>query len=650
MHSIQRHTLERQAKRSRLASATGIILIGLMLPLIFWHSSIPRFLLVIWGAAQIPITLTLIASVRARIQGRNRTSRSWNLTTLICWSLSFGLLPWLAPTASGVAPDKYMLFCAMLAVTGVIAVAAAQLPYANKLRKIILVAIATSYIAAYLFNSEPIIALIALMWFVVIYFNTEVNVHAALELKELRRSSEHDAMHDSLSTLYNRHGFLSAVQNNLAKRDNESLAIVDLNNFKIINDALGHQFGDHVLSVIGHRLKTALPHNSIVARIGGDEFAAIIPAMDQYSVRSLLNNTLTALNEPIELQHRSKRVNASIGVSTYKQGTTLSDWMAEADAAMYRSKNDAAIDISYFDQNTRRETAQRIELEDRFRAALANGEITFWCQPIVTADAQHPVGVELLARWPQPNGTRISPAEFIPIAHQTSLIIELGKQALAFASDLLKRWADDSDFSSLTVNVNISPLHLGVDLVDDIKQVFPEMDRRLGLEFVETELVSGTGDQKANLKALGESDIRLIIDDFGVGYSSLSYLWSLPVDELKIDRSFIDGFESDPVRQELIAAMVHMTRALNISCVAEGIETNAAARLLRQHGVNQLQGFGIATPQPLAEVEQTLRQLMKNHTSQPASAPPQQWPINTRSSLKPLRASAQSAQVEKEVA
>lgn len=637
MHGIERDTLEKQAKRSRLTSATGVTLIGLMLPVVFWHSSISQFLLVIWGIVQIPISLTLIASVRARNQGRYIASRNWNLATLIGWSASFGILPWLSPLACSIAPDKYMLFCAMLAVTGVIAVAAAQLPYANRLRIFLLVAITSSYVGAYVYNNELIIALIALMWFVVIHFNTEVNVHAALELKELRRSSEHDAMHDSLTTLFNRNGFISTVQSTLAQRDNESLAIFDLNNFKMINDALGHQFGDHVLANVGKRLKLSLPENSTIARIGGDEFAAIIPASEQVRLHSILQATLAALNEPIELKKRSKRVNASVGVATFKQGLSLSDWMAEADAAMYRSKKDAASDISYFDQNTRRETAQRIELEDRFRSALANGEITFWCQPIVTADAQHPVGVELLARWLQPNGTRISPAEFIPIAHQTSLIIELGKQALSFASELLKRWSTDSDFSSLAVNVNISPLHLGVDLVNDIKQVFPEMDSRLGLEFVETELISRADDQNENLRTLGKSNIRLIIDDFGVGYSSLSYLWSLPFNELKIDRSFIDGIESDPIRQELIAAMVHMTKALNISCVAEGIETTAAANMLKHHGVDQLQGFGIATPQPVAEVEQTLRRLMHSNLHTNTGIAPQ-WPINTRTRPhKPLR-------------
>ena len=644
MQSIERDALEKQARKSRLASATAIALIGFLLPFIFWHTTIPPFLLVIWGIAQIPISLTLLASVRARQQGKNTESRNWNLGTLVGWSASFAILPWLSPAACAVAPDKYMLFCAMLAVTGVVAATAAQLPYACRVRTMLLACIALSYIGAYLLNHETVIAVVALMWFAVIYLNTEVNVQAALELKELRRSSEHEATHDGLSKLYNRHGFISVANATLPQRINESLAIVDLNHFKMINDALGHQFGDQVLSVIGERLKSTLPDGSTIARIGGDEFAAIIPACERYQLHPALARTLEAINNPIEWQHHSMRVNASVGVSLLRPGMSLSDWMAEADAAMYRSKKNAGIDISYFDQNTRRETAQRIELEGRFRTALAQGEITFWCQPIVTADTQHPVAVELLARWPQANGTRISPAEFIPIAHQTSLIIELGQQALAFAADLLDRWSDDPDLNTIAVNVNISPLHLGVDLVNDIRQVFPQMDSRLGVEFVETELVSGVGDQQANLQALGDSDIRLIIDDFGVGYSSLSYLWSLPVDELKIDRSFIDGIECDPVRQELIAAIVHMTKALDISCVAEGIETTAAADLLMKHGVNCLQGFGIATPQPLADAEETLRQLINNDSSK--TTVPCCFPINARCRINSQRPTIASEQVE----
>lgn len=302
------------------------------------------------------------------------------------------------------------------------------------------------------------------------------------------------------------------------------------------------------------------------------------------------------------------------------------------------------------EHHARRESEQQIELEDRFRTALVNGEITFWCQPIVTADARHPVAVELLARWQQPNGTRISPAEFIPIAQQTSLIIELGKQALAFAAELLHRWSGDSHLSSLAVNINLSPQHLRANLMNDIRQVFPQLDSRLGIEFNESGLMLVANDQRAHLQTLVDNGIRLIIDDFGVSNTSLSSLRSLPVNEVKIDRSLIHRLEADPARQALIGEIIRVTQTLNVSCVAAGIETRAAACILNHYGVNQLQGFEIAAPQPITQAEQTLHQLITSKAINKASQTPEQWPINSRSALEPDEVSAIRALAEEQIA
>lgn len=613
--------LEHQALRTRLSNAFGIAVIGVLLPVVFWKTNLPHSALLFWGVVQIPISLSLIAAIASRQRGNHARARYWSLFTLTSWTLSFAVLPWLAPVSASVAPDKYILFCALLVVTSVLASTATQLPHHRFQRVSLLLGVAMSYGLAYVINNEGTIAAITALWTLFVFTNSEVNVRAALELKRLKKISEHAATHDNLTQLLNRQGFLGHVEKTLTNPSGQNLVIIDLNSFKLVNDAFGHQFGDHVLSEVGQRLTDNLPPESRIARFGGDEFAALIPLRNTEEIHALLKTVLTRLQKPISYRKRTKQIGVSIGIASHRPGISVSDWMAEADIAMYRSKQSLTSSISFFDMKAREENIRRVELEERFRVAIAKREITFWCQPLVRADDQHPIGVELLARWPQSDGSFISPAEFIPIAQQTSLIIELGKQALECAADLLERWAYDPVLSNLEVNVNISPSHLSSDLDGDIRQIYPSMDSKLGIEFVETDLISNCNDAENCLQQLADSGLRLIIDDFGVGYSSMSYLWSLPVSEVKIDRSFIDGIEHDIVRQKLIAAMVTMTDALGMSCVAEGIETPEAISVLQQHRVQKMQGYWIAHPQPAALAEETLRRLYRNSTFTPADTP-----------------------------
>jgi len=611
-YKTDRQYLERHADRSRLISAFGIAVLGILLPYVFWKTSLPHLALLLWGLAQTPISLSLIASIYFRRRGDYIKARHWNLLTLCLWSVSFALLPWFTTGSTSASPDKYMLYCALLAVTSVLGATATQFPFHRLERKSLLFGVTVSYAIAYAQSGEWSIMCVTFLWCLFVYTNSEVNVRSAVELKRLRKISDHAATHDSLTSLYNRHGFIIHVEKTLAQPNGQHLAIIDLDSFKLLNDAFGHQFGDHVLSEVGARLKASLPAGSLIARIGGDEFAAIIPRHRDHDLRKQLETVLTTLKQPVSYRKRSKQIGVSIGIALWRSGISASDWMAEADIAMYRGKQKPGASISFFDMAAREANVRQIELEERFRLAVAKREIVFWCQPLVRASDQHPVGVELLARWPQSDGSFISPAEFIPVAQQTLLINELGRQALECAAELLDRWASDPVLSTICVNVNISPSHLRAGLADDIKKYYPPMDKRLGIEFVETDLISGFSEEQDCLEQLAETGLRLIIDDFGVGYSSISYLCSLPVSEVKIDRSFIDGIESDSTRQKLIAAIIDMTNALDMTCVAEGIETTQALKTLQHHGVHHLQGYWIARPQPTAIAEETLRRLHRN--------------------------------------
>ncbi len=617
--SSKNGTLKRRTLQSGLTTAAAIIGIGILLPAVFWQSNLPHSGLIVWGLLQVPISLCLIGSLHAQNVGSVATANHLNMISLISWSMCFTALPWLNPAAMGLSPDKAMLIGAMLAVTGTLAATAIQFPRHGQARNVMLSMLAISYAGACLLHREWALASVVAVWFVFIFTTTEVNVRGAMELRRLRTEGEYMANHDGLTELLNRHGFIDSLETQLRQPQRPALALIDLDGFKLINDTLGHQFGDHVLAITGKRLRSALPEGSTIARIGGDEFAALIPHQTTVELRDILDTAHAIISQPIVFLQRKRVVCASIGIAPYRNNISASDWMAEADIAMYRCKQNPQTALWFYDTATRQEAIHRVVLEERFRKALTDGDIHFWCQPIVRTSDQQPLAIELLARWPQADGSFISPAEFIPIAQQASLLVDLGKQALGCAATLLERWSTHPQYCSLTVNVNISPLHLSAGLIDDIRSVFPSMDSRLGIEFVETDLISTIGEAKDRLQELSLSDLRLIIDDFGVGYSSLSYLWSLPFDTLKIDRSFIEGIESDPVRQQLIASIVNMAQALDITCVAEGIETEAAINVLQQHRVHELQGYRIARPQPVEHIEDTLATLYRNaRTTRPA--------------------------------
>jgi len=252
----------------------------------------------------------------------------------------------------------------------------------------------------------------------------------------------------------------------------------------------------------------------------------------------------------------------------------------------------------------------------QLKAALDAGEIVFWGQPIWHAPTGHPLGVELLARWPQPNGAMIMPVSFVGVAESAGLVVELGSQALDAAANILERWSTDRALSLLGVNVNVSPQHLMHDLIGEVRSLVPQLPPKsqLGLEFIETSLASGGTEHFKPLEDLRESGVRVVIDDFGIGYSSLSRLQQFPVSNLKLDRSFVADIASNPERFRFFEAICRMLAAAGYPVTAEGIETAEQLLLTSRSSVQALQGYYFARPAPIEDLEDMLR----NHIRDPS--------------------------------
>ena len=429
--------------------------------------------------------------------------------------------------------------------------------------------------------------------------------------------TEHNARHDALTGLVNRPTMFAELNRSVEKsrRDETVLGVLflDLDRFKVINDTLGHAFGDAVLRAVGDRLLHVLPDGVIAGRRGGDEFAVLIPTDSERALRGMLHRTVDRIAEPIRHNDHTMQVEASAGVTVFSGSATAEQVLVEADLAMYRGKRTIGSRVTVFDQKMADDVSHRADLERRLRRAIENDDIVFWGQPITRVTDGSPIGLELLARWPQPDGSLISPMEFIPVAEETGLINDLGRKALAAAAKLLTQFANHPELATVRVNVNISPIHVAAGLERDVRATVRRIPdpTMLGLEFVETGLISQAEMNNSVLQNLRDLGVRVVIDDFGVGYSSLTYLRTFPISDLKIDRSFIDGIHKNRTQQVLTHAIWQMTNELSIPVVAEGVETDEDLETIRALGIHSAQGYGIARPEPLGEAVHTLRRLAR---------------------------------------
>ncbi len=438
----------------------------------------------------------------------------------------------------------------------------------------------------------------------------DVGQRRALE-EELTRQ----AFADSLTGLANRALFRDRVEHALARgrRDGGrvTLLLIDLDDFKVVNDSLGHTAGDQLLCALAGRLRAEVRTCDTLARLGGDEFAVLVEDLDDLETAALADRIVSAVRRPVRLGNRDIASTVSIGIATVKAGggeAEADELLRDADLAMYAAKNGGRDRSAVFDPtmyaDVLREAQQRADME----RALAEDEFVVHYQPIVDLPQRRLIGFEALVRWQHPQQGLVPPNDFIPLAEATGLIVPLGRWVLQSACDQLARWhAVWPVANGLRMSVNLSARQFQYDgLVADVAHALEHSGvdpTSLVLEITESMLMRDTDATVSTLRALKDLGVRLAIDDFGTGYSSLAYLRQFPVDILKIDRSFVDGMTGDA---SLAEAVVQMGRALQLQTIAEGIETTDQWTALRSLGCEYGQGYLFAKPVEPAEVDALL--------------------------------------------
>lgn len=429
--------------------------------------------------------------------------------------------------------------------------------------------------------------------------------HDVTERERLTAELAHQAFHDSLTGLANQALFRNRVEHALTRADRygtrPAVLFLDLDNFKTANDSLGHRAGDEVLVAVAGRLQGCLRGTDTAARLGGDEFAVLMEEVDGESdALEVARRMIEALDEPLTAANREVFVGASVGIAFGSAGTGADQLLRNADLAMYTAKRLGKGRAQVFEPAMHAAALERLEVEAELRGALDRGELALHYQPIVALDTGRTCGVEALVRWPRPDGSLLSPALFIPLAEETGLIHELGRQVLVQACTQTRRWQlAHPDHRDLTVSVNLSPRQLTDDrLLEDVGsalRVSGLSAGRLVLEITEGAMMHDDDTTMAKLDQLRALGVRIAVDDFGTGYSSLSYLRRLPLDILKIDRAFVAVLGSEG-GELLVETIISLAQALKLRTVAEGVETADQAQVLTRLGCDQAQGYHLARP------------------------------------------------------
>ena len=426
---------------------------------------------------------------------------------------------------------------------------------------------------------------------------------------------EHLAYHDTLTGLPNRQLFLDRLNLAIshAHRTAQRLAVffLDLDRFKIINDSLGHAIGDRLLQAISQRLTALLREGDTVTRIGGDEFTILVPHL-QHSDDAIVvaRKVRDALKHPIELDGRELYVSTSIGISLYpNDGEDATALLRNADAAMYRAKAQGRDTFRLYAPAMNAKALEQLALENSLRKGITNGELLMHYQPIVSFENSRVTGVEALIRWNHPELGLLFPADFVTVAEATGLIGPLGEWALKEACAQVKEWRDRGLMLHASCNLSVRQIQQ-LDFVDTIASILEETRLPTGaleLEITESIAMQSDDDTIEKLRAVKRLGVRISIDDFGTGYSSLSALRLFPVDSLKIDQSFVHDITATSGDAAIATAVIAMAHSLDLTVIAEGVETEGQLAFLRGRGCNAYQGYYVSHPLAAEECEAVIR-------------------------------------------
>jgi diguanylate cyclase (GGDEF)-like protein/PAS domain S-box-containing protein len=421
------------------------------------------------------------------------------------------------------------------------------------------------------------------------------------------------AFYDSLTGLYNRRSFqdklAQAQAANARSGQWAALCFIDLDNFKDINDAYGHAVGDQLLQTVAKRLREAVREEDTIARLGGDEFVVLLEDLDRdeeqaaWRAQHVAEKIRVSLERPVTLEGQEVQSTPSIGITLFRgRGDAVEDILGRADLAMYHSKAVGRNAVHFFDPAMQEAVLARATLQRELRHGLRDGELRLYGQPIVDDKAQV-VGYEALLRWQHPLRGMVSPAEFIPVAEQSGLILPMGQWVLRQACAHLAAWARDPQRAHWTMAVNLSARQLRQpDFVQSVQTALAETGAnpsRLKLELTESLLLHDVEDTIVKMAALSAMGVQFALDDFGTGYSSLAYLKRLPLDQLKIDRTFVRDILDDPNDAAIARTILQLANSLELSVVAEGVETVAQFETLRAMGCRLFQGYHFGRPTAL---------------------------------------------------
>lgn len=427
-------------------------------------------------------------------------------------------------------------------------------------------------------------------------------------IRRMAQAMEHQATHDALTELPNRHLLQDRLEHAIAhaQRFGQGIAVlfIDLDNFKRVNDGLGHTAGDALLKAVAARLGTSRREEDTVARLGGDEFIVVLENLrDEDLVASVARKILKALEAPFSIDGHEVSVRASIGVSVFpKDGADVETLLKNADTAMYRAKDNGRNNVEFYAQDMNVRAVERLVMEQNLRRALEREELELHYQPFVNTQDGRITGVEALLRWRHATLGLIAPAQFVPLAEESGLIVPIGEWVIHTACRQLRAW-QALGINGLRVAVNLSPrqfTHKGI--TKQIARCLQETGldaRSVDLEITEGVIMKDVHGAIATLRALKSMGLRLAIDDFGTGYSSLNYLRQFPIDRLKIDRSFVHDIRTNRDDAAIALAVISMAHSMKFAVTAEGVENETQVEFLRSKQCEEMQGYYFGRPMPL---------------------------------------------------
>ena len=623
---VERGLLE-LAFKAQFKSFCAVTVNACIILVVQWNVT-SHVVLLIWSA--LIISMSMLRAFNARTFLRISTSleetRKWRrefvaivIISSICWgSSAFLLMP------ANDTLQQAMIITVLVGMAGGSVVTLSPVPAAaNAFLFLSLLPLIACLLTA---GSKPLFALglmtglfLFIMWSAARdWQNTLRNtLRIQREQEQTNATIEHLAYHDDLTKLPNRRQLLMRLGGEVARAQEKgsagALLFLDLDQFKTINDSLGHQIGDQLLVEVSHRLRAQLRDVDMVARLGGDEFVILFNQLDQSQkatnrlASKFVERLQTSLSQTFKVDGHEFQIGSSVGISTYPfDSVNADDLLRFADTAMYCAKAAGRNTMRFFSTAMQEAADRRLFLERGLRAAIDERQLRVHYQPLVSLEDGSVTGVEALVRWQHPQHGLIPPTEFIPLAEESQLIVELGEYVLREACRSLAILREKvADPEAFTMSVNISPRQFyQAEFVSNTINIITSTavhPKDIQIELTEGVLLADIDGAVEKLSALRRTGMTLAIDDFGTGHSSLAYLKQLPVNTLKIDRAFILNIDSEPTDATIVANTVNMAKQLGLRIVAEGIESKGAIELLRSYGCKVGQGYYYCPPMPLNE-------------------------------------------------